>query len=385
MTGAALSSTSDPQTTLTVPGGNLGTVTVSLTVADGQSLTDTTTILFNYTSAGDPPTAEITQVPEFVTVGEEFQVEGTGETGGGSGTYSYYWEASCCGMAAVQLFQSGNQARMTPPSLPADTEEGTLQLKLTVYEDGLQSAPVTKEIPIRRPELFFAQLAVGPINETERFETSIVLINNNDTAAQGKITFLNNDQGADWTVNMDGEQVSDSTFELSAGGAQEFLLTGDEIGIGWMKLSSNVQLTGHLFYRVVQDGTGTAGKTVISEVPILPVVGNNFRTALGPGNNNSVALAIVNVGDSPAEFTITARTNVGAEISTSPISLGPEEHLAQFLNELMAENDAPPLWDGFKGGTLIVKSADPAAKFVATIIKTRDGLPLSILPVAVTK
>lgn len=385
--GAQLSSNTGPETTLTVPGSELGTVTVTLTVTDSAALTDSTTLRFSYASAGEAPSAQILNPPAYVRVGEEFEIRGSGSSNGGSGSFTYQWEARCCGDDWAPMFGDGTRARMTPPSLPSGTEEDVLEVRLTVREDGVASDPEIVEIPLQRSRKYFAQLAVGSFGGTgQRFETSIILINDEDTPAEGKLTFFTQEVGGEveeWPVSVfdrNGEPVPDAEFEVPALGAEEFLMTGlEELRSGWMQLASNVNLAGHLFYRVVEPGNGSGAEHILFEVPILPVTGNTFRTSLSPGLNNDLALALVNVGETASTIRIAARDASGAVETT--INLGPQERFVRFLSELPGP---PLLWSNFKGGTLILRG-DEGATFVATILKTREGFPLSILPVAVQK
>ncbi|MFZ0427637.1 MAG: hypothetical protein WAO20_05945 [Acidobacteriota bacterium] len=386
ISGAALSSSTAHQTVLTVPGGTQGTVTVTLTVTDAQSLSDSTNIVFNYTSSGEPPTAEIIRSPEIVTSGDEFEVEAKATSNGGTGQFTYSWTATSGG-DSVPVFQSASLARLVAPELAEGQDSGAVDIQLTVSEDGAPSEPVDLSIPLRGPRLFFAQVAVGAIDATRRLETAVALVNNADSAANATLTFINNPMGEDWTVQIGGEQVSDYEVNIPAGGARQLVVTGQDVQFGWMRLSSNVQLTGHLLYRVLQSGQ-SGSDSVLAEVPILPVSGSKFRTVLDPGSNEDVALAIVNVGTADAQFKLTAYGDGEEVISTKKIPLAQGEQLTKFLGEIFTEYGAAyplPLPDTFSGGTLVVEAVDPGAQFVATLIRTKDGLPLSILPVATTK
>jgi hypothetical protein len=156
-------------------------------------------------------------------------------------------------------------------------------------------------------------------------------------------------------------------------------MTGETLSVGWMRVSSNVRLVGHLFYRVVDTLTGET----LSEVPILPVTGRSFRTALRPGSNNDLALAIVNLSDTTATFRVTARQEDGGALQTDHILLDGEQHLARFLQEVFQEHSLAMLPSSFKGGTLVIEVVEGNATFVVTLLKTRTGFPLSILPVVV--
>ncbi len=376
----SLSTTAGPQTTLTLPSDAQGKVTVTLTATDANGKSGTASLAFQPTASagGDSKSpAAIVGAPASVQAGEQFSVRGEG---GNGGTLRYEWSAVCEEGEPIQVFSGGPFAKIVAPDRNGSVEDGTVTVTLVLLEDGVAFEPVSVEVVVTRPTLHFAQAAVGRIDAVKRFETAIVLVNPTDDIAEGSIAFINNLQGDGWTVLVDGVPHSEMPFELLPGEAAEFVLTGMDVEIGWLKITSNVGVVGHLFYRVVDIGSGY----VLSEAPILPVVGRGFRTALGRGSNGSVAVAMVNLGMDEVRFRVRAAESNGRVVETHDLLIGPGEHMARFLEEILDgvhySNGRIPA--DFAGGTLSIDLVDGEGSFVATIIRTREGLPLSILPVA---
>lgn len=385
--GVEVSLADQRQAVLTVPGRATGTVTVTLKVKDSDGNEGTSTIGFTYTTASEPPQARIVSAPPRVSVGEEFQVVAQGTSGGGSGGFRYQWTAKRGAETEVEVFQAGPRAKIIAPELPADVLDDVMTVEVTVLEDGLASNPAKVQIPLFPAQLSFSQVGVGGIDEHRRLETSVVLVNPSDEPANGILTFTAGQEDAEeWEVLVDGVPASKLEFTLEPGGAQEFLVTGDDVRAGWMRLTANTRLAGHLFYRVRSTtGAGDEG-SVLLEVPILPVQGRSFRTALGPGENANIALALVNLSDEPVYFQVAANQQGGASLRTEDIELEAQGHMALFLQEVFRDHALSTLSPSFKGGTLVVETTDgDRALLGVTILKTtQEGLPFSILPVAVT-
>jgi hypothetical protein len=375
--GAALSSDNGASTTLTVPAGSTGSAVVVLTATDGGGATDQVQVTFRFAATAEKPEAQITSAPTSVQAGEEMAVEGAASGGTGTGDYRYVWTASATGDQAVEIYSTGSRARLFAPSLDSLDPE-TLTVTLTVFKDGVASDPASVDITVTGPTLYFSQLAVGEIDDQMEFQTSVVLVNNSDATAHGRITLVNNQYGDSWSVRVNGEYRSDFPVDIGPAGSVKFVLSGDQVEVGWLSLESNVPLTGHLFYQVVEKRTGRA----LREVPILPTTARGFRTALDAGQNDNLAVALVNVGDDEIRFRLVVQSNQGGAMETGEFVLGPRQHLAQFLGELFDGGQNGALIPAsFAGGTMMIEITGGSGDLAATIMKTDEGLPLSILPV----
>ncbi len=348
---ATLSPVSGPTTTLKVDPVKSGNVTVTLTAADSQGQSGQASVTFSVLRTG--PTADFLVIPPSVESGSEFRVIPKAVSGGGGGQFQYDWSAEDEYGQAISVCACGGigSALVTAPILGEAEESRTLTVTVVAIEDGMASVPVTREVIVRRPTLYFSQLAVGAITDSLEFQTTIALVNDTEETVNAVGIFANNEAGADWSVVADGTPASTLELSLPAGASRIITLTGDEVAIGWMSLTSDAPLTGYLFYRVANRQTGRP----VSEVPVLPTNGTHFRTALGPGQNQDVAIALVNTGDSPTQFRIVVKEfpvgDEGADmtLATQAIELGPKQHLAQFLNELMADDGPLPIPASFSG------------------------------------
>jgi hypothetical protein len=391
--GVTLSPQTGVNSVLTIGAGVTGPAVVTLTATDSTQRSGSAQVTFNVqTQAGTPPTATIASAPSAVRVGQTFEVQGQGQSGGGSGSLTYRWDVVGSDGQQVEYFWNHGKARIRTPFLSPDTLIGEVTIGLTVIEDGQESERQEVKIPVDRMRIHFPQVAVGPMpgQNQQQFETSLVVVNDSPVDAFCRMSFFPTGQsGSDTSATMQFNKVTadgdvpldEGEFLLPAGEAREFSLDyGDNSSllIGWLRLETNVRLAGHLFYRVVslQDGR------LVNEVPILPMQGNTFKTALSPGANPNLALAIVNVSGQESSFKLVA--NDGSTIETYDIPLEAGEHLARFLPEIFDVHSSGGLRDRFRGGTLTIIPVDEDAVFAVTLIKTTDaGIPLAILPVSV--
>ena len=377
--GVSVSPADESLAVLTIPAAQSGTVTVRLTVEDEKEQSDTITLTVRYTASVGDLQAQITKVPDQVEAGEDFGVEGAVEGGPELGDYRFVWSATDSAGQNVEVYSTGNRARVFAPTL-SELGEETLAVSLTVYLDGVASEPAQAQVKVTNPTLYFAQLAVGNINADLGFQTCVVLVNNSEEVANGEITLINNEFGEDWSVLVNGSEQSAFSFEIPSDGAQKFVLTGENVELGWMTLTSNLPLTGHLFYQVLDRHSGR----VVREAPILPTTGRGFRTALDAGVNDDIALALVNISEEALRYRLVILSESGELMTSDEFTLAPHEHVARFLRELFggSQNASSQIPASFQGGTLAVEVVDGNGELAATIMKTDQDLPLSILPVA---
>jgi hypothetical protein len=384
--GASLSSATAPAPTLTIPQGAEGTATVTLTASLSGGGSSNATLNFNISGSFQPPSAFITSAPSLAEAGSQINLEGDAEAeGGGPPDFVFQWTAFTPN-GPVEVFSSGPRANLIAPPPSGIDEELVLTVELRVSLNGVQSQTRTRQIVVTRPRLNFAHVGVGPIpsddGKTLRLETQMVLVNPRGEPIEGEILFVNNSDGDDWAPLVNGEALSEIQFTIPATGSREFLLTGDSINVGWALLKSPERLVGHLFYRVVEilpDG----GKALISEVPILPVRGGQFRTALVPGMSaEELAFSLVNLADHAGSVSFTLTLNSGEKVESAPISLESREQTARFLSEV-SQTISLLLGASFEGGTLSIQSPDGLVFAVTLMRSTQNGLPRSILPVAV--
>lgn len=369
---------SDPNardTVLTVPSED-GSVEVTLTVSDAEGKSATAVLNVVFAEEEVVLSAQIVSAPEAAEPGSEVFVEGSGDGNYDPAVLVYEWRAFDGEGRSVEVFSNGTRARLVAPEMDGDSPMVRVEFRLR--QGQAVSEWATAEVPLEGPKLYFSQLGVGRIPGTNlQFETAVVLINNSSRSAHVRAMLANNQAGPNWRIKIDGESRSDWSFEIPAGGARKFVVSDTEVGFGWMTVSSNVKLAGYLFYRVMDVQTG---KT-LREVPILPVQGRSFRTALDPGVNHDLALALVNTSGQAVRFRLVVTCHEGNLLESPEFELGPGEHLARFLEEILSADGGQGIAPEFVGGTLQIVAEGDAAQLVATILKTSEGLPLSILPV----
>jgi hypothetical protein len=96
-------------------------------------------------------------------------------------------------------------------------------------------------------------------------------------------------------------------------------------------------------------------------------------------------LAIANPGDQPAQVTVKLVDKNGAELASKPLfvdlpnsRLAAKQHRALFVDAKAWFGELP----GFEDGTLVLE-AD--SEVIVTVIKTKEGVVLSALPLATAK
>ncbi|GAB4246823.1 MAG: hypothetical protein Kow00109_22920 [Acidobacteriota bacterium] len=374
---AELSNETGERVVLEVPDGFVGAVTVALTVRDPLGKEDKLTFILEWNE--QPLAVEIVEAPAQVASGEDVALAAR-LTGATSEEVRFVWSAKTPDGSEVDVYSTGLRARLFAPA-PKSLSEELLTVSVKAVRGDVESEPATAQILVTPPRLYFPQLAVGPIDDHLEFHTTVVLVNQSDREALGWVDFLRSPDGAAWSVRVDGSEQTEAGFSIPAEGAKKMVLTGDHVGVGWLRLVSNVPLTGHLFYQVIDRTTGL----IVREVPILPTAGRTLQTALDRGPNSEVALALVNIGEEEVRYRLVVRSSDGPELVTDELRLGPGEHKAAFLGELFdgSAHSAQTIPGNFPGGTLTVEVLEGGARVAATLIKTDRGLPLSILPVAV--
>lgn len=344
------------------------------------------------------PQVEIVFAPPWVSVGEVFQVVVQGTPAADGRELLYEWGAKLGDQTEVEVFQAGSMAKIVAPELPSRVLEDVITVEVIVLENSLASAPAMVGIPLYHARLAFPQVGVGSIDEHQRLETSIVLVNSLDEYAFGTFRFTaGQEDPGEWEVLVDGVPASKFEFMMEPFSSREFLVTGDDVRAGWLDLTANISLAGHLFYRV-RSTTGVEDESVLLEVPILPAKGRSFMAALSPGENANIALALVNLSEEPVYFQVAANQRSepiyfeeisnrqgGASLRTDDIKLEPHGHMARFLQEIFRDHALSTLSPAFNGGTLVVETTggDRALLGVTILKTTQEGLPFSMLPLAI--
>jgi hypothetical protein len=381
MEGASLSKQDEVKTELTIPRNKSGTITINLTATDPHGASASTSIKFQVIENYEPPKITGLLTPETVESGEEFEVTVNYQKGSGDGEPLFYWSATASNGLTVQVFSSGNKARMIAPGMKEKDKESVITVKIEMTDGTSWAEPVTQDVRLVHSGLKFAQIGVGEFDANRRIETAVVLVNSSDVAATGELEFHGGEEGSNWSVVVDGNANRNrQEFTIEPGEAHEYVLTGDGgFEIGWMSIQSNIKISGHVLHRVVSIPEGY----LIDETPLLAAEsGRVFKTALGKGSNDEVGLAIVNVSEGPMMFKVTATENGegGLVLSSRNRTLQPGEQADGFLTDFLRFS----LPDDFRGGTLGINVTGGKGKLIVLVVKQSEhGLPWTFLPIAV--
>ncbi|MFB3905883.1 MAG: hypothetical protein ACE15E_20740 [Acidobacteriota bacterium] len=229
-----------------------------------------------------------------------------------------------------------------------------------------------------RFETVLPQVAHGQLGPDLLLRTAISIVNLSNTTNAGEISFFSRG-GEPLEVRLQGfSGPADATqFRLYPTTSGIFVTSGNSPSAGYARVVSRapVQVIAH--FQLV-------GYDRVQAETAVPSVGGRF-TAIGAYDHDlppsgtigpppetalvSTALAIVNIGDKAASISLQVREEQGGEHQES-LDLMPGEQMASFIGELIG---------GLHGtrGTVRILSNQPLA---AILIKTVNGLPVSILP-----
>ncbi len=406
MSGATLGSETGTETTVQIDGPAQGTLVVTLEV--GNTLGDSGAIALTFpVNIVAPPEAEISAIPVSVRVGEAFFVDGSATSNGGTGKFNFSWTTDPNNEDVPTMWRTSasdsSNARIVAPTL-GDLTDGVMTVTLSAEEEGGQIATDERQVILVPASLDFSQVAAGPFDapqvcENCTIETVVVLVNpdpvGGTVAAQEgqaatpeagpascRMEFYEGPTESSVNPTIDGDGTVDAQgrylFQIPKGEAREFSVQSDSLWIGWLSVESSQRLVGHLFYRYVDDQGH-----VTAEVPVLPIRGTSFTTALSKTAADKVGLAIANLSDNEVKFQVTV--DDGVPVLTREISIPPRgqfvKNLTEVYDEFSPSLQFPP---GFQGGTLKLKMTSGDGPLALTVIKLDAvSLPLAILPVSV--
>ena len=304
---------------------------------------------------------------------------------------SYIWDIKTGDGEEVDYFPNGRRAMFYVPVL----EEGdTIEVHVTVKEGSSLPAEGNVTLTISLPTLMFAHFASGQtLNEDLLME--LLLLNSSSDNCEGSLLRFFDEEGFALEVEVDGVVGSEHEFSIRAGGAKKMLIRNPDLEnttiVGWVKVKSQVQLTGILQYRYVNRSTDAlvAAASLASSRE-----GRKFTTALDPGGNADMGIALAN----PNDFEVTVEfvlNNPAAEDDSEPGTAGEFDALSitkvipangqmvGFLPEIFEWNGIPLLNEAFTGGTMAIQiPVSQNGSIVATVLRQSDGL-LTTEPLAI--
>jgi len=227
-----------------------------------------------------------------------------------------------------------------------------------------------------RFETVLPQIAHARLGADLSLRTTISIVNLSNTTARGEIRFFT-PAGNGLAVPFEGLAVPGDIAPFVLGSSRQFVTTGNSGLAGYARVVSDAPVQTIAHFQMIENNRVVAETAVPSVEGRFTVVGSYNRDVptsgtVGPPPEPAVvntALAIVNTSDKPASVSFHLREEQGWSREEF-LSLAPGEQLARFISEI---------FDGLQDtrGTLKVFSSQPVA---AILIKTVNGLPISILP-----
>ncbi len=311
---------------------------------------------------------------------------------------SYIWDIRTGNGTEVDYFPNGRRAMFYVPSLD---EGDTIEVHVSVKEGSSLPAEGEETLTISLPTLMFAHFASGKtLNEDLLME--LLVLNSSPEDCEGSLLRFFDWEGNPLDVEVDGVVDSEHEFSIKAGGAKKMLMRKPDLEnptpdheyptiVGWVKIKSQIQLTGTLQYRYVDSSSDTlvAAASLASSQE-----GRKFTVALDPGGNEDMGIAIANPNDFEVLVNFTVN-DPAAEGDAEPGSKGEFDavtisktipaygQMVGFLPEIIQFSGTPFLNQTFTGGTMTIKvPVDKRGSIVATVLRQSDGL-LTTEPLAV--
>jgi hypothetical protein len=260
-----------------------------------------------------------------------------------------------------------------------EADGGALRFRLEVTD--LSSAMSERRdvaILVALPPIFFAHLAIGPTNGS-LYQTIVLLVNDTDELAQGVIVEFIAPDGSALPLLSGGSPWEGRPLDIPAHSSTRLAVTSTQLRVGWVKVTSRVRLAAVLSFQLLTANPGS----LLDETSVLPSArAKRFATYFDLTQGTAVAVA--NPGTQPAEVLVkvlvlengTAKEILSRNVLEAPgQTLLPGRHVARFVDEQFLGVPSA----GFTQGLLVIESDQ---EVIATLLKTRQGYPLSTLPMA---
>ena len=225
------------------------------------------------------------------------------------------------------------------------------------------------------------QVATGPLGGGLSLATAITILNVSNTRATGEIRFYN-DIGYHTKFPFVGKTVTIDTFALDLDPYEMFAVrTRSDLSTisGYAIITSTGPLQASASFRTME-GSAVESDTSLASVPPRYTIKGTFERSepsgtVGGGLTGPIidsALGIVNLSDEDATVIVSCVDNDGLYQAVEiPLEAG--HHYARFIQEILPE------LQGNSTGVFQIVSASPIA---ATLVRTSNGLPITILPLA---
>jgi glucose/arabinose dehydrogenase len=224
---------------------------------------------------------------------------------------------------------------------------------------------------IRFPSrLTLAQAADGPTAQGQ-LRTSLVLVNQADHPVEAELRFYLPD-GQAGVLNFEGHGDTPATISVPARSSRVFETTpAQELVNGWVEVITDGALAASLLYGLYDSEEAPIGEAGVD----ASVLGRRLTTHVARDSTRGLdsAIAIVNNSEEQTEVRVRVEDGQGQLIGEDVFTLAPREQRSRFIGELV--EGVPETFEG----TLAVSAEGELA---AVVLRTRDGMVLSSLPVA---
>jgi hypothetical protein len=198
------------------------------------------------------------------------------------------------------------------------------------------------------------------IGGVEGLSCGVVLINNGNSPVSGSVTFFSQD-GLPRVLTI-GDATSDSfPFQLDPRSSVVLQTNGNEdpLFVGWAEAVTDGPISGSIVYTLRDSGNEILTEAGVS----ASSPGRSFALAAGRSSDEGTeaALAIANPASSTSvSVNIQVKALDGSLVGTEQIDLGPQNHSAVFIGEIV---DLPAEFEG----TVLL---DGTGDFIATTLRT---------------
>ncbi|GAB4108367.1 MAG: hypothetical protein Kow001_05210 [Acidobacteriota bacterium] len=222
--------------------------------------------------------------------------------------------------------------------------------------------------------IYLAHLADG-----QGASTLFTIVNLGLQTAEGELEFFASDgTPLNLVVEGGGESLAVVPFTIPPAGSVKVQTAGvsEQLTSGWARATASQPIRGTSVFQF-SDGAQILFEAGVADSPASNLAGLfASRASLSPASPFSTGVAIANPSDEATEVRLVFRRQVPTEgVFLTTLTLGPGEHLAQFLEEMFGTEA-----ELGSEGTLIVSADVPV---VVTALRTQSGYQMSSYPVGV--
>jgi outer membrane protein assembly factor BamB len=300
-------------------------------------------------------------------------VEGTAVILDGTGSYDpegddieFFWHQVTGPPVVIEDADSA----MATIELPPVTQDQNLKFELQVTDGSLSSSDSVDVIV--RNAMFFAQYADASLGGTRGFRT-ILFLTGSSTSQTAEIRFFES-AGESSQIPIAGQLSDRHTVSMVEISSRAIVTDGTSVRphVGWLKILSPRQISGSAVFQYFE-GSGIpfteagVGESEYAKVFIAHITKDEAGLL-------NTGVAVANFHDEDLTISVLISDLESRVVVDTSIWLPPRGHTAQFVDEL-----EPSLEGESFEGTLVLRAE---RNFVGTLLRTKQGYPLSSLPLS---